>query len=256
MFELTRDKASMLEFKRTTLAGRIQATTQQALTISTMNYHAIRVLSQEKPGATLKVAQDSPTPGKKPPLYWIFETGFIQDLPWDPGEWHWRSNPPLGDAPFFGYTAKRGYLNAQKTTLPSNMLTFLQGFNLRNTTSSQMITRLWHNARPRKVGTLIWLTFNQGLPVGTWLQIMGITPICKVCDSNTEESPQHCLLECPLAQRAWKAYKRIWDEWQAPHGSEITWPFALLGEATIERDDDPPGLLAYHTGRFTYRRQP
>jgi hypothetical protein len=85
---------------------------------------------------------------------------------------------------------------------------------------------------------------------------MGITPICKICDSNVEESPKHCLLECPMAQRAWKAYKRIWDEWQAPHDIVITWPFALLGEATIERNDDPPGLLAYHIGRFTYPRQP
>jgi hypothetical protein len=59
-----------------------------------------------------------------------------------------------------------------------------------------------------------------------------------------------------MAQRAWKAYKRIWDEWQAPHDIEITWPFILFGETTIEHDDDPPKLLAYHTGGFTYPRQP
>ncbi len=29
----------------------------------------------------------------------------------------------------------------------------------------------------------------------------------------------------------------------------------LLGETTMELKDDPPGLLAYHTGRFTYPRQ-
>jgi len=150
----------VIEFKKTTLDGRIKATAQQAITISTGNYRTVRVLSQEKPGATLKVARDPPAPSKKPPLYWIFETGFIQDLPWDPGEWHWRANPPLGDAPFFGYTTKRGYINARKTTHPSNMPTFLQGLNFRNTTNSQMITKLWHNARPRKVGTLIWLTLN------------------------------------------------------------------------------------------------
>ncbi len=45
-----------------------------------------------------------------------------------------------------------------------------------------------------------------------------------------------------MAQRAWEAYKRIWSEWQAPHDLEITWPFALLGEAVIEQEDDPPGL--------------
>ncbi|CAM6016021.1 unnamed protein product [Sphagnum balticum] len=134
----------------------------------------------------------NPTPGTGNPLDWVYlvlahTRG--KDLSWDPGEWHWRSNPPLGDAPFFGYTAKRGYVNTRKTTRSSNMVTFIQGLNLRNTSSAQMIARLWHNACPRKVGMLIWLTLNQGLPMGTWLQLMGIAPQCKVCDSNAEESP-------------------------------------------------------------------
>jgi hypothetical protein len=89
------------------------------------------------------------------------------------------------------------------------MLAFLQSLNLRNTTNSQIIARLYHNTRPCKVGTFIWLTLNQGLPVGTWLHLMGIIPHCKVYDSNMEESPQHYMLECSMAQRAWKAYKRI-----------------------------------------------
>jgi hypothetical protein len=59
-----------------------------------------------------------------------------------------------------------------------------------------------------------------------------------------------------MAQRAWEAFKRIWTEWQAPHDLEITWPFAMLGEAVIKNEDDPPGLLAYHTGGFTYPKQP
>ncbi len=75
-------------------------------------------------------------------------------------------------------------------------------------------------------------------------------------DSGAEESPQHCLLECPMAQRAWEAYKKIWDEWKAPEDIAISWPFILLGEAATEREDDPPGLLAYHTNGFTYPRQP
>jgi hypothetical protein len=75
---------------------------------------------------------------------------------------------------------------------------------------------------PRKVGTLIWVTLNRGFPVGTWLQTMGLPSLCKVCDANKEESPQHCLLECAMAQRAWDAFKRIWSEWQAPQDLEIT----------------------------------
>jgi hypothetical protein len=130
------------------------------LTLSTANYHPVRVLSQEKSVTILKVARDPLAIGKKPPLYWIFETRFIQDLPWDPGEWHWQISPPLGDAPFFGYTAKRGYKNTRKMAHTTNMLAFIQGLNLRNSITSQVIARIWHNARPRKVGMFIWLTLN------------------------------------------------------------------------------------------------
>ncbi len=83
-------------------------------------------------------------------------------------------NPPLGDAPFFGYSAKRGYTSIRKSTHKSSMATFLKDLNLRNTSTAQLTARIWHNTRPRKVGTLIWLILNRGLPVGTWLQIMGL----------------------------------------------------------------------------------
>jgi hypothetical protein len=234
VFELTHDKALVIKFKKTTPNGCIQAIALQALTISMVNYCLVIVLSQEKPGTTLKVTREPPAPGKNPFMYWIFETCFIQDLPWDPGEWHWWSNPPLGNSLFFGYTTNKGYTNIRKTTHTSNMQAFFQGLNLRNTTNSQMIAKLWHNAGPRKVGTLIGLTLNKRLLVGTWLELMGISPQCKVCDSNSEESLQHCLLECPMGQCAWKAFKRIWVKWQAPQDLAITWPFAQLGEAVIK----------------------
>jgi hypothetical protein len=126
------------------------------------------------------------------------------------------------------------------------MNTFIQGLNLSNSTTSQVTARIWHNSRPRKVGTLIWITLNQGLPMGTWLQHMGILPHCKVYERNAEESPQHYLLECHRALEAWGAFKRVWDNW----------PFILLGEPALEKEDDPPGQLAYHVGSFSYLRQP
>ncbi|CAM6003229.1 unnamed protein product [Sphagnum balticum] len=73
---------------------------------------------------------------------------------------------------------------------------------------------------------------------------------------SAKESPQHCLLECPMAQRTWKAYERLWDEWNVPRDLTPSWPFVLLGEAAMEHEDNPPGLLAYHTSDFTYTRQP
>jgi len=69
-------------------------------------YEPVRVLAQDGHGAMLRPAKDLLLPGKKPPIYWIFETGFISDLLWDPEDWHWQKMQNMGDAPFFGYSAK------------------------------------------------------------------------------------------------------------------------------------------------------
>ncbi len=113
------------------------------------------MLTHERSGATLKVARDLAASNKQPPIHWIFEIGFIQDLPWDPGEWHWQIASTLGDAPFFNYTTKKGYNNARKLAHHTRFLAFVQGLNLQNSMAAQVIARIWHNARPRKVGTLI-----------------------------------------------------------------------------------------------------
>jgi len=63
-------------------------------------------------------------------------------------------------------------------------------------------------------------------------------------------------MDCRPAQKAWKAFRCTWDEWEAPNRLSITWPFILLGEVVFEEEDDPPDLLRYHTGVFSYRRQP
>ncbi len=85
---------------------------------------------------------------------------------------------------------------------------------------------------------------------------MGIPATCKGYDQGPPESAQHCLMDCTPAQQAWKAFHRVWNEWRAPNRLHIIWPFILLGEAIFEEDDDPSDLHSYHTGGFTYRRQP
>ncbi len=143
----------------------------------------------------------------------------------------------------------------RKPTQSANICFFIQRLNLHNSTVMQVMARIWHITRPRKVGTFIWLTLNRGLPVGTWLQCMGIFPMCKVCTEEAFESPQHCLLECPLAKRAWDAFYYIWQKWGAPNDVAFSWPFVMLGEAIFEREDDPPGEQGYHVGGFSYIRQ-
>jgi hypothetical protein len=88
----------------------------------------------------------------------------------------------MGDAPFFGYSSKKGYQNARKPHQPPGIIEFIQRLNLRNSTIAQIVARIWHNARPRKVGALIWLTLNKRLPMGTWFQTMGLQATCKGCD--------------------------------------------------------------------------
>jgi hypothetical protein len=183
------DKVLALEFRRTSASGQLQAMSHQIHSLLHHNLSSVRVLSQERHGASLKVARDPPFVNQKNTTFWIFELGFIENLPWDPGEWHWKEIYPLGDVPFFGYTAKRGYRNAKGPSHSLGIIKFINDLNLKNSTTSQVVARIWHNARPRKVGTLIWLTFNQGLPTRTWLQVMGIPPTCNTCDTGTLESP-------------------------------------------------------------------
>jgi hypothetical protein len=58
----------------------------QEVTFSLKGYHPIRVLMQERHGALLKIARELLAPTKPPPLFWIFESGFIESLPWDFGD--------------------------------------------------------------------------------------------------------------------------------------------------------------------------
>jgi len=77
--------ASAKELKKFSSAGQIQATSSHDVIIPLEGYKPARVLVQEGHGATLRLAKDVPPPRKKPPIYWIFESGFISELQWDLG---------------------------------------------------------------------------------------------------------------------------------------------------------------------------
>jgi len=54
-----------------------------------------------------------------------------------------------------------------------------------------IIDKLWHSYWPTKVVSLILLTPNMGLFIGSWLLYMGINLIFKVCHDLIIENPQH-----------------------------------------------------------------
>ncbi len=136
------NKTIALEFRRILTNGQIRGTSHQTHSLRSDNHFPVRVLSQEGHGATFRIARELPSASKRTTSYWIFESGFIKDLPWDPGEWHWKATHPLGDAPFFGYTAKRGYKNAKGPAHSPGITTFIQNLNLRNSTTPQVIARI------------------------------------------------------------------------------------------------------------------
>jgi len=74
------------DFRNISHTGHIQATSSHVITIPLEGYEPVRVLAQDNHRTTLELAKDIPLPSKKPPLYWIFGSGFIFDLNWDPGD--------------------------------------------------------------------------------------------------------------------------------------------------------------------------
>jgi hypothetical protein len=136
-----------IEFQRVTPTGLIRAANSQVITFSPEGYHLIRVLSQERHKAPFRIAREFPSL-TKPSLFWIFESGFIDGLSWDPREWHWQDSSQMGDSPFFGYSAKRGYRNTRKPTWSANICSFIQRLNLQNSIVTQVMARIWHNSRP------------------------------------------------------------------------------------------------------------
>jgi hypothetical protein len=99
VFDSSPTTARVLEFKKTELNGHLQAPTCGPITIVLRHYCQVRVLLQDYPGSTFKIAREPPDPRNKHRIYWIFEAGFIHDLPWDPGEWHWAATPPWAMRP-------------------------------------------------------------------------------------------------------------------------------------------------------------
>ncbi len=133
----TQSTANVSEFKRISHTGRIKATGSHTITIPLEGYEPIRVLTQDNHGATFRLAKNLPLPSKKPLFYWILGSGFISDLQRDPGDWHWQQTRNMGDAPFFGYSSKRGYQNARKPHRPPGIIDFIQRLSLRNSTQGR-----------------------------------------------------------------------------------------------------------------------
>ncbi len=70
------------EYRKVSPNEFIRAKNLQEVIFLPKNYHLVKVLIQDKHGAPFKVARNL-CPSPKPPILQIFETGFIENLPWD-----------------------------------------------------------------------------------------------------------------------------------------------------------------------------
>jgi len=61
--------ANAKEFRKSSSAGRVQATSSHCTTIPFEGYKPVKVLAQGGHGTTLKLVKDLLPPGKKPPIY-------------------------------------------------------------------------------------------------------------------------------------------------------------------------------------------
>jgi hypothetical protein len=79
--------------------------------------------------------------------------------------------------------------------------------------------------------------------------------MCRACLDGLSESSQHCMLECVKVKYAWEMCFRAWQKWGAPNDVAFSWPFILLGDLVVERDDDFPKIQDYYVGGFSFIRQ-
>ncbi len=100
------------------------------------------------------------------------------------------------------------------------------------------------------------MTLNQDLLMGTWLQLMGIPPYCKVCDSGVEESPQHCLSSVPWCNVLGKLTREFVKTGKRPRISPSPGHSSYSGSLSPNERTTLSGSLAYYAGGFTYPRQP
>lgn len=109
---------------------------------------------------------NSKTPPTDTLTPWSFRSDIVKNLDIDPKEWVWKRKGSLEEERFFGYTTKRGYrIITDRQAKQSKFDVTLSNLGYTGIQRKQFYQELWHPWVPRKVGTMIWLTCNEGLPL-------------------------------------------------------------------------------------------
>jgi hypothetical protein len=87
---------------------------------------------------------------------WPWGNEWVQNLEWDPKEWHWRRIRILAETSILNYTTKRGYRVALKQnnhTMPVDAELEAEGYNSKS--RAKFFNRIWHPYLPRKGSAML-----------------------------------------------------------------------------------------------------
>ena len=239
-----------LVFSIPTSRNRLTQQGEKPIAVPDRNLNFIRVVQWSK----LKKGFMSINPKKPVPdtdTVWLYEDGYVTDLPWDPGEWHWRKIGHLQESPFYAYSARRGYVQGiqclkKRTTADSSLQE--QGFH--EIERKQIFSFLWHKTRPKNLNTFLWLSMSKGLATGDWLEKTNMPGVenCQACSCDVQETPEHCFYDCNSARKVWASF----DHLCRFAGLTILfkdYSSLLVGKFWLYNKSD-------RAGRFTYELQP
>ena len=172
---------------------------------------------------------------------WIFRGGLIKELDFDPKEWMWKRKGTLEEVGFFGYSTKRGYrIITDKQSRQPKFDKALMEMGYTGSQRKKFYLELWHPWVPRKVGTMVWLTCNEGLPLAEWRKTIGMPGDgkCNLCQEGLLESPQHTFMTCTATRQAWHQFRSLRQEAGLAVGFS-SWHEILTGLSPPSRSAEP-----------------
>lgn len=107
-----------------------------------------------------KIIEFNPPEPVSPSLtVWIFKSGTIRELPFDPKEWRWRRQGIIKPGHFFDYSTKCGYhiiIKSQHRQLGFDK--WMEDCGYSDQQRKSFFKKLWHSWLPRKIASMVWLT--------------------------------------------------------------------------------------------------
>ncbi|EFJ12942.1 hypothetical protein SELMODRAFT_425093 [Selaginella moellendorffii] len=162
-------------------------------------------------------------------LYW-FRQQTLDELKWDPTEWHWRGTMCKD---FFQYETKLGRKLIRVPTR-SSLIRKAKAQQIRSRNHSHCINKIWKGRWSAKNRYFMWLAQQERLPSLVAIHLSNTA--CKTC--GTTETQRHILWECLAAQEVWEGAAAVLKR-MSTGGAAITYESALWGSFIQGKTKNP-----------------